>query len=1806
MDVNNASADINASTRDSTINNTISNENDEDNRNRNSEEEARRAVDTETLIVSDTAVVDEDGTISIDVLANDTDAEGNKSPVLSVTQAENGTVIINDNGTIQYTPNQDFNGEDSFTYTNEEGNTETVIVTVNPVNDGPDAIDDSYEMTTVLLGSKTNTDTDSLADWGTLNQDGCVSIDTDGVTGTITATRNGSETNVSYDAGDNDYGLGARSGEIDMNESIVMEFDNSLSNATIGLESLYGRYDEHKGQDASVEYKAYLNGVLVASGNVVSDVNNTDGDGDRATNTLHVDTAFDKIVFASEAESGANANFTIAYLEADTAISLTTNEDTSITIDSATLIGNDLDIDGDNLTITSVQDATNGDVELVNGEVVFTPDANYNGPATFTYTISDGNGGEDTATVTLNVLSVNDIPTIDTIASESVQEDGSVTINYSTDDIDSDSVTLTASANNGVVTVNDDGTLTFEPNENYNGSDTITLVATDSDGGVSTKDIAVTITPTNDAPTAVDDNGTQNILLGSKTNTDTDSLADWGTLNQDGCVSIDTDGVTGTITATRNGSETNVSYDAGDNDYGLGARSGEIDMNESIVMEFDNSLSNATIGLESLYGRYDEHKGQDASVEYKAYLNGVLVASGNVVSDVNNTDGDGDRATNTLHVDTAFDKIVFASEAESGANANFTIAYLEATANTEIVTPEDTPITILASDILANDSDIDGDNISLVSVSNPTNGTVEIDVDGNVVFTPSDDYNGPATFDYTISDGNGGEDTATVTLNVTPVPDAPDAIDDGNTGARSGQEVVGLYYADSDVNILDSIDDPLVTTSDHYYFDHNSLGVTGYNYMGDASDTRNDQSNSDWFVEHGIDISELRGGTIVFADGTTGDIKTASNGVKRYLDDNDPSNDYTESAYIYYNTNETPITTNEDTALVIDVLENDFDVDGDTLTITSVETSSNTHGSVEIVDGKILFTPDADYNGPATFDYTISDGNGGEDTATVNINVAAVADAPDANDDNMIALDTNSDFGDFTGEGADAGVIVTGLFAVGSTLNLLDGAPELNTLNDYRLVGADRGYNYMGEHDYFADNGINIGELRGGVVTFSDGTVGIIDTASNGVDRANGNDESAYIYYKSYENLDINDLALSTNDNTPVVIDVLANDVDVDGDSLSITSISNVTNGTAVIVVVDGVEKVEFTPDAGYSGPASFAYTISDGTDSDSAQVNLVVNDTTAPNAPIITNIVDNAGDYSSVTLFGTGEPGATITLMSVSGSTTNGNNTNPDGIDTDIIPTTIVAEDGTWSYDISGLENTQVNDNEFFKAVQTDAAGNESLESNTVHYWHGTWSNVSTEVEDDFIVMGSGNDTIRVNDDDINDSIVVDGGDGNDTAIINSNYKDNVIQIIGENVLVDEANGDINEFRNMETINFNDGSYNVETGGFTYITDLGGDQNGETITFRITGDHYDPVNVSDEGTGSPKYKIMINGEPYTADNGDSTFSVNANRGQVSEDGTHMLRDVNEFELVSLNVPDGTEINSISIKFINDAWDGPSTGETSDRDGDGITGEDRNLVVDSLNIGGVVNVDGTITGGTTYEAEDTDVAEYLASNGNDVSGRETMAWSGTMTFFPDGKDTVIEGDINNDVNNVEDGDYIGDLITSDVNDNIFIGDDVADARTVSTNGGDDTVYIYDDVKEGSTVDTGSGDDFITIGGNDKGLKIDGLIDGGDDYDTLALGQENIDLGLLSSDIKNIESIDLNQGDQTLSLNVEDVLNVTDEDNTLRIEGDSGDTVNIVDAEWKLGDFKTDAETNISYQEYVSNDDPTVTIEVNSEIHVDES
>lgn len=143
----------------------------------------------------DTAETQEDTAITIDVLSNDTDAEGDALSVTEVSDPDNGSTSINADGTIAYTPDENFGGEDTFTYTVSDGNntaTATVTVTVTSTNDPPEGTDDTAETqedtatTIAVLDNDFDPEADALSVTEVSNPaDGTATINADG---TITYT----------------------------------------------------------------------------------------------------------------------------------------------------------------------------------------------------------------------------------------------------------------------------------------------------------------------------------------------------------------------------------------------------------------------------------------------------------------------------------------------------------------------------------------------------------------------------------------------------------------------------------------------------------------------------------------------------------------------------------------------------------------------------------------------------------------------------------------------------------------------------------------------------------------------------------------------------------------------------------------------------------------------------------------------------------------------------------------------------------------------------------------------------------------------------------------------------------------------------------------------------------------------------------------------------------------------------------------------------------------------------------------------------------------------------------------------------------------------------------------------------------------------------------------------------------------------------------------------------------------------------------------------------------------------------------
>jgi uncharacterized repeat protein (TIGR01451 family) len=119
-------------------------------------------------------------------------------------------------------------------------------------------------------------------------------------------------------------------------------------------------------------------------------------------------------------------------------------------------------------------------------------------------------------------------------------------------------------------------------------------------------------------------------------------------------------------------------------------------------------------------------------------------------------------------------------------------------ANDTYSTPEDTTLSVAASGVLANDTDIDGDALSAVLISGPLHGTLTLTNNGGFLYTPALNYNGPDSFTYQASDGSTNSATATVNINVTPVNDPPVANPDTATTPEDTAVTIPVLTNDTD------------------------------------------------------------------------------------------------------------------------------------------------------------------------------------------------------------------------------------------------------------------------------------------------------------------------------------------------------------------------------------------------------------------------------------------------------------------------------------------------------------------------------------------------------------------------------------------------------------------------------------------------------------------------------------------------------------------------------------------------------------------------------------------------------------------------------------------------------------------------------------------------------------------------------------------------------------------------------------------------------------------------------------------------
>jgi hypothetical protein len=504
----------------------------------------------------DSASLAEDGSATVAVLANDTDPENDVLSVQSVTQGTNGSVAINPDKTVTYTPNADFHGADSFTYTASDGNggtdSATVTVTVTPVNDAPVAGDDTASVVEdgsvdiTVLGNDADVDEDLLSVTSvTQGANGAVVINPDDtVTYTPEADYNGSDS-FTYTVSDGNGGEDTATVTVTVgaaNDAPVAG-DDSASTAEDTPVTVSVLANDTDLEDDTLSVSAVTQG---ANGAVVVNANDTE------TYTPGANfNGSDSFTYTVSDGNGGTDTATVTVTVTPVNDAPVANDDpASVAEDgSATVavLANDTDAENDTLTVTAVTQGANGTVTL--NPVTYTPAANYNGADSFTYTISDGNGGTDTATVNVTVGAANDAPVANDDTA-TVAEDGSVSVPVLANDTDLDNDTLSVTAvtqgTNGTVTLNP---VTYAPNANFNGSDSFTYTVSDGNGGTDTATVTVTITAVNDAPVTVDDSAT--------------TLAETPVTIQVRTNDTDVDSPTLTITAVTQGANGSVAINAG-------------------------------------------------------------------------------------------------------------------------------------------------------------------------------------------------------------------------------------------------------------------------------------------------------------------------------------------------------------------------------------------------------------------------------------------------------------------------------------------------------------------------------------------------------------------------------------------------------------------------------------------------------------------------------------------------------------------------------------------------------------------------------------------------------------------------------------------------------------------------------------------------------------------------------------------------------------------------------------------------------------------------------------------------------------------------------------------------------------------------------------------------------------------------------------------------------------------------------------------------------------------------------------------
>ena len=1256
-------------------------------------DDAGTTTENTELTVADGATGTTSGTTTInaDLLLNDVDIDSDKLTITEVdgesssvgkatTGSGGGSFTIRADGSWDFNPGTAFDDlkagvtrTTSVEYTASDGSltdTATLMVTVTGANDGLTANDDA----------------------GTTTENTDLTV-ADGATGTTSGTTTGpggGAQRVNADLLLNDV-------DIDGDDLTITEVDGdtgSVGKATDGSDGGSFTIDSKGGWtfDPNSDFDDLAAGVTRTTSVVY-----TASDGtltDTATLTVTVTGTNDGLTANDDAGTTTeNKMLTVADGATGTTSGTTPGPGGGAQRVNADLLLNDVDIDGDDLTITEVDgdtgsvgkatDGSDGGSFTIDskGGWTFDPNSDFDDLAagvtrttSVVYTASDGTL-TDTATLTVTVTGTNDGLTANDDAGTTTENkmltvadgatgttSGTTTTNadllLNDVDIDGDDLTITEvdgdtgsvgkatdGSDGGSFTIDSKGGWTFDPNSDFDDlaagvTRTTSVVYTASDGTLTdTATLTVTVTGTNDGLTANDDAGTttENTQL---------TVADGAT------------GTTSGTTPGPGGGAQRVNADLLLNDV-------DIDGDDLTITEVDgdtSSVGKATSGSDGgsftirANGSWEFNPGTDFD---------DLKAGVTRTTSVEYTASDGsltDTATLTVTVTGANDGLTANDDAGT------------TTENTDLTVADGATGTTNA-DLLLNDVDIDGDDLTITEVDGDTSsvgkatagsdgGSFTIRANGSWEFNPGTDFDDlkagvtkTTSVEYTASDGS-LTDTATLTVTVTGTNDGLTANDDAgttteNTDLTVADGATGTTNADLLLNDVDIDGDDLTITE--VDGDTSSVGKATDGSDGGSFTIR---ANGSWEFNPGTDFDDLKAGVTrttsveyTASDGSLTDTATLTvtvTGSNDGLTANDDSGTTTENTDLTVADGATG-TTNAD------LLLNDVDIDGDDLTITEVDgdtssvgkaTNGSDGGSFTLrANGSWEFNPGTDFDDlkagvtrTTSVEYTASDGSL-TDTATLTVTVTGANDGLTANDD----AGTTTENTDLT-VADDATGTTSGTTKVNADLLLNDKDDDGDTLTisevggdtasvGKAIDGSDGGkFTIRANGSWEFNPGTDFDDLKAGVTkttsveyTATDGT--LTDTATLTVTVTGANDgltanDDAGTTTENTE-LTVADGATGTTSGTTTInADLLLNDVDIDGDDLTITevdgdtsSVGKATNGSdggSFTIRANG--SWEFNPGtdfddlkAGVTKTTSVEYTASDGSLTDTATLTVTV-----------------------------------------------------------------------------------------------------------------------------------------------------------------------------------------------------------------------------------------------------------------------------------------------------------------------------------------------------------------------------------------------------------------------------------------------------------------------------------------------------------------------------------------------------------------------------------------------------------------------